>query len=455
MLDRAIREARKGRDHAQEDLFEELRIPSVSALPEHRDDVRRNAEWLAGRLDRLGLVTRITDVPGGRHPVLQADLKVGTDVPWLTIYGHYDVQPPDPIDEWQSPPFEPTVRDGCVYARGCSDNKGNHMAALKAVEFALAAGGPPVNIRFLVEGEEEITGESLGHYLRENAQRLHTDQVLIWDGGFTEEDEPSLVTGLRGVLYVELKAVGAAIDLHSGMFGGVAPNPVNTLARVIAELKGRDGTITIPSFYDDVRAPSEEELKAWERPPAYSETLLELTGAKALEGEERYPPIQRQWARPTLDAHGFLGGFTGEGVKTVIPAQATAKVSMRLVPDQDPDRIFERLGSYLDQLVTPGVTITMSRLGATRPVLCGADHAGARAASDAFKATFGSAARLVRSGGSVPVAIDFQEALGAPMVVSGLAQADSAAHSPNEKFRLDHYHQGIEMLLHLMYHLVP
>jgi len=453
MLDEAIRAARSGRDQAEADLFEELRIPSVSALPEHGADVRRNAEWLAERLDRLGLKTRITDVPGGRHPVLQADLEVNRDAPWLTVYGHYDVQPPDPVDKWQSPPFEPTVRDACVYARGCSDNKGNHMAALKAVEFALAAGGPPINVRFLIEGEEEITGEALGHYLRENADRLRTDHVLIWDGGFTEEGEPSLVTGLRGILYVELTAVGPAIDLHSGQFGGVAPNPINTLARVIAELKGRDGRITIPGFYDDVRTPSDEELAGWERPPAYSETVLGMMGARAFEGEDEYPPLQRQWARPTLDAHGFWAGFMGEGVKTVIPAQANAKVSMRLVPDQDPGRIFERLGPYLDQLATPGVAVTMRRLGATRPVLCGTDHAGARAASDAFRSAFGSAARLVRSGGSIPVAIDFQEALGGQMVISGLAQADSAAHSPNEKFRLDHYHRGIEMLLRYMYGL--
>jgi acetylornithine deacetylase/succinyl-diaminopimelate desuccinylase-like protein len=455
MLDDAIREARKGRDQAEADLFEELRIPSVSALPECREDVRRNAEWLAEKLDRMGLATRITDVQGGRHPVLQADLEVSAEAPWLTIYGHYDVQPPDPVDEWLSPPFEPTVRDGCVYARGCSDNKGNHMAALEAVEFALAAGGPTVNVRFLIEGEEEITGEALGSYLRENASRLRTDHVLIWDGGFTEEGEPSLVTGLRGILYVELKAVGPAVDLHSGVFGGVAPNPVNALARLVGELKRRDGTITIPGFYDDLRAPSPEELKAWERPPSYSETLLRMTGAKALEGEQSYPPVERQWARPTLDAHGFWGGFTGEGVKTVIPAQATAKVSMRLVPDQDPDRVLERLSSYVDELRTPGVTVTITRLGATRPVLCGTDHAGARAASEAFQAAFGSPARPVRSGGSIPVAIDFQEALGAPMVISGLAQADSAAHSPNEKFSLDHYHRGIEMLLRFMYGLTP
>src|SRR5438309_299917 len=371
MLDEAIRQARAGREQSEEDLFEELRIPSVSALPQHRADVRRNADWLAERLERLGLTTTITDVPGGRHPVLQADLLVDQSAPWLTLYGHYDVQPPDPVDQWDSPPFEPTVRDGLVYARGSSDNKGNHMAELKAVEFALAAGGPPVNIRFLIEGEEEITGHALGDYLRQHAERLRTDYVLVWDGGFTDDDEPSLSTGLRGILYVELQATGPAVDLHSGVFGGVAPNPVNTLARVIGELKGRDGRITIPGFYDDVRTPSDEELRAWERGPEYAQLQLEMMGARALEGEEDYPPVQRQWSRPTLDAHGFLSGFTGQGVKTVIPATAMAKVSMRLVPDQDPQRIFERMGPYLDQLTTPGVGITMSLLGATRPVLCG------------------------------------------------------------------------------------
>ncbi|HKF75921.1 MAG TPA: M20/M25/M40 family metallo-hydrolase [Candidatus Dormibacteraeota bacterium] len=453
MLEEAIRRARQEREAAEADLFEELRIPSVSALPEHRGDVRRNADWLAARFDRLGMTTRVVDVPGGRHPVVQADLERSADAPWLTLYGHYDVQPADPVGLWSSPPFEPTVRDGHVYARGSADNKGCHMAALKAFEYALAAGGPPVNVRFLVEGEEEITGQALGTYVRENAERLRTDHVLVWDGGFTEEGEPTLVTGLRGILYVELEATGPSIDLHSGVFGGVAPNPLNTLARVLAELKGRDGRVTIPGFYDDVRSPSEAELRAWERPAGYAELLQRMTGARALEGEAEYSLTERQWSRPTLDVHGFSGGFTGDGVKTVIPALARAKVSMRLVPDQDPDRVSDRLLPYLEDLTTPGVAIEVRRLGATRPVLCGADHAGARAASAAFAAAFGAPARLVRQGGSVPVAIDFQEALGAQMVISGLAEADCAAHSPDEKLSLDHYHRGIEMLLHYLYGL--
>lgn len=453
MLDDAIRLAEARRQEAESDLFEELRIPSVSALPEHAADVRRNAEWLAARFERLGMMTRIIDVAGGRHPVLQADLLVGASLPWLTIYGHYDVQPADPIDLWASPPFEPTVRDGHVYARGSSDNKGNHMAALKAVEYAREAGALPVNVRFLLEGEEEITGEALGRYVRENAERLRTDYVLVWDGGFTDEDQPALVTGLRGILYVELEARGPSADLHSGSFGGVAPNPLNSLAHVLSGLKGRDGRITIPGFYDDVVSPTAAERAAWQRDDAYAGRLLSMTGASELEGEGEYAPVERQWIRPTLDVHGVIGGFVGEGEKTVIPATARAKVSMRLVPDQDPDRIEERLRPYIRSLSTPGVSIEVTRLGATRPVLCGADHHAARAAMAAFQGAFGSSARLVRAGGSIPVAIDLQEALDAQMVIGGLAQPGSGAHSPNEKFSLSHYHRGIEMLLRFVYGL--
>lgn len=453
MLDDAIRLARERAEEAESDFLEELRIPSVSALPEYASEVRRNAQWLAERFERLGMTTSITDVAGGRHPVLQGDLSVGPSLPWLTIYGHYDVQPADPIELWDSPPFEPTVRDGHVYARGSSDNKGNHMAALKAVEYAVRAGGLPVNVRFLLEGEEEITGEALGHYVRANAERVRSDYVLVWDGGFTDEDEPALVTGLRGILYVELEAKGPAIDLHSGSFGGVSPNPINSLAHVISGLKGRDGRITIPGFYDDVVTPSAAETATWARDDGYEGRLLAMSGASVLEGEAAYPPVERQWVRPTLDAHGFIGGFVGEGEKTVIPAEARAKLSMRLVPDQDPDRILERLRPYVQELSTPGVRIDVARLGATRPALCSADHAAGRAATEAFRAAFGAEPKQVRAGGSIPVAIDLKEALRAQMVVGGLAQPGAGAHSPNEKFSLSHYHRGIEMLIRFLYGL--
>jgi acetylornithine deacetylase/succinyl-diaminopimelate desuccinylase-like protein len=453
MLDQALKAARDGVAQSDADLFEELRIPSVSALPEHRGDVRRNADWLVARLQKLGFSATLTDVEGGRHPVLQADLVVDPKLPTLTIYGHYDVQPPDPLDLWTTPPFEPTVRDGKVFARGAADNKGNHMAAIKAVEYARGAGGPPVNVRFLIEGEEEITGESLGRYARQNAKRLGTDWILVWDGGFGEDGSPSLTLGLRGILYVQLEAVGPGVDLHSGTYGGVAPNPLNTLAHVVSALKGRDGKITIPGFYDKVRKPSAAELEQWKRPASYADTIMKLSHTTALEGETEYSPLERQWSRPTLDVNGLIGGFTGEGVKTVIPSRAMAKVSMRLVPDQDPEEILHTLREYVDELSTPGVKIEVRKLGGSRPVMMGGDHAAAKAAAVAFEAAFGRKPRLMRSGGSIPVAVDLQEALHAPMVASGLADPDSGPHSPNEHYSLDHYHRGIEMLIRFMYEL--
>lgn len=452
-LDRALQVARSRRAAAEADFFEELRIPSVSTLPAHRADVRRNCDWLAERFRGLGFQVAVTDVVSGGQPVLQADLEGPGEAPCLTIYGHYDVQPPDPVELWISPPFEPTVRDGLVYARGAADNKGNHMAAIKAAEYALAADGPPLNLRFLLEGEEEITGSALPRYVRDNAGRLGSDYVLVWDGGFAPDGRPQLVTGLRGILYVELEARGPGRDLHSGGYGGVAPNPLNTLARILGELKDRDGRITIPGFYDGVRDPTPEEMADWDRSDGYAETLRRLMDARVLEGEAEYSAVERTWSRPTLDVNGFIGGFTGEGKKTVIAARGSAKVSMRLVPGQDPMRILESLRGYVDQLATPGVEVGVELLGAAMPVVTAADHAGARALSDAYATSFARPAARLRSGGTIPVAVDFQEALGAPMMISGLGQPGSGAHGPNESFSLDHYHRGIEALLRLMWSL--
>ena len=453
-LDTALELARAGRPTAEADLLEELSIPSVSTLPEHRDDVRRNCSWLDGRFRALGFETSVTDVISSGHPVLRAERRAaGGSAPTLTIYGHYDVQPPDPLEKWTSPPFEPTLRDGMVYARGSSDNKGNHMAALKAAEYALAAGGAPVNLRFLLEGEEEMGGPSLPRYIRENASDLATDYVLVWDGGFSADGRPELVTGLRGMLYVELEATGPAVDLHSGVFGGNAPNPLNTLARILGELKGRDGVVTIPGFYDSVRPPTADEMADWDLSDAYGEKVLQLMGAPSLEGEASYSAAERAWARPTLDVNGFIGGFTGVGTKTVIAARGSAKVSMRLVPAQDPMRILDALREYVDELRTPGVQVEVKLLGAAPPVVADATHRAAVALSDAFAAAFGKPAARLRSGGSIPVAIDFQEALGAPMMISGLAQPGAGAHSPNEHFSLDHYHRGTEALIRLMWSL--
>lgn len=449
-LEHALELARAGREQAEQEFFEELRIPSVSALPEHRADVKRNCEWLAQRYRDLGCEVSITDTVEGGHPVLRADWRgAGEGARTVTIYGHYDVQPPDPMEMWKTPPFEPVVRDGFVYARGCSDNKGNHMAALNAARHAVAS-GLGVNLRFLIEGEEEISGRSLPTYLQRHSGRIPSDITLIWDGGFSPDGHPELCTGLRGIVYVEIVAVGPGIDLHSGAFGGAAPNPCNTLARILGELKGRDGVITIPGFYDGVQPPAAEEMAGWDRSPAFGEILREGMEATALEGEAGYTPVERIWARPTLDVNGFIGGFTGEGSKTVIPSRAMAKVSMRLVPNQDPDRILESLTAYVQELSTPGVTVTVKPLGTAPPVLLDWRGKGAVALSEAFEAGFGQAASPVRSGGSVPVTVDFQEAVGGEILCGGLAQAGAGAHSPNEHFSLDHFHRGTEMLLHFL-----
>jgi acetylornithine deacetylase/succinyl-diaminopimelate desuccinylase-like protein len=325
------------------------------------------------------------------------------------------------------------------------------MATVKAVEHLFAAGGPPINLRFVIEGEEEISGESLPRYIRANSPRLKTDAVLIWDSGLDEDGNPTLATALRGLLYIELHATGAAVDLHSGMYGGVAPNPINTLARIVGELKDRHGHITIPGFYDAVVNPSPEELVDWKKKDAsYAETVKRLSGAKALEGEEGYLALERTGSRPALDANGFIGGFTGQGKKTVIPARASAKVSMRLVPNQDWKTILAALKQRVQELTTPGVEIRVELLGAAPPVTCGVDHRPAVALREAYRKAFGKDTSLIRVGGSIPVSIDFQEAIGAPLVISGIAQSDSAVHSPNERLVVDNYHRGIEAVIHFI-----
>ncbi|HEY8680911.1 MAG TPA: dipeptidase [Candidatus Dormibacteraeota bacterium] len=452
-MEDALRRAKEGRDQAQADLLEFLAIPSVSALPTHDADTRRACEWTAERLRRMGMAVEVADVAGGRHPVISAEWLGRPGKPTLAIYGHYDVQPPDPVDEWRTPPFEPTIRDGRVYARGACDNKGQVLAGIKAAEHAFASGGPPLNLRFLIEGEEEISGPSLPRFLRENAARIPSDYVLIADGEFTAPGLPNLLTGLRGLLYTEIVAEGAAADLHSGIFGGVAPNPLNTLAHVISALKGRDGRVTIPGFYDDLVPPSEEEVAAWDRVKDEA-TLKRLMAVRALEGEEEFSPAERTWGRPTLDVHGIVGGFIGEGPKTVIPARAKAKVSMRLVPRQDPDKIFDSLAAYLEGLETPGVKLSLARLGQAPPVVAGVDHPGIAAARRAYVKSFGAEPVLVREGGSVPVSVDFQEALRPMLMLTGFGLPDDALHSPNEKMDLEQYHLGTEMVLHLMEELV-
>jgi acetylornithine deacetylase/succinyl-diaminopimelate desuccinylase-like protein len=451
--DEALDRARAGREQAEADLFELIRIPSVSSLNRHRQDCADAADWLNQRLQTMGMNSRTVRVDEAGHPVVEAAWMERPGTPTLTIYGHYDVQPPDPLEEWTSPPFEPTLRDGFVYARGSDDNKGQLMCSIKAAEYAFASGGPPLNLRFLIEGEEEITGPALPTHVRQNAAALATDYLFIADGQFTAPGMPNLLTGLRGMLYTEIEVEGAAVDLHSGIYGGVAPNPLNSLAHIIASLKGRDGRVTIPGFYDAVRAPDAAELNAWSQLPTGEDELRRDLGVRSLEGEAGFNPFERRWSRPTLDVHGIIGGFVEEGKKTVIPARAKAKVSMRLVPDQDPAPILESLRAYAPTLATPGIRVTVHDLGQARPVLTGIDHPGVRAAQAAYRSAFGAEPVFVREGGSIPVTVDFQEALHPHLLVSGFGLPGDALHSPNERYSLDQYHRGTEMVLHLMWEL--
>ncbi|HVD02483.1 MAG TPA: dipeptidase [Candidatus Dormibacteraeota bacterium] len=448
-LEQALDVARESRGQAEQDYFDHLRIPSVSALTRHKEDCRRAAANLLDHFRRIGFDAQL--VEGDGHPTVRADWLGAPGKPHLTIYGHYDVQPPDPLEQWVSPPFEPTVRDGVVYARGAADSKGNHFACLKAAEYAMAAGGPAINLRFLIEGEEEGDSKVLPAYLERESAGLKTDFVLIDDGSFAIEGQPDLITGLRGIVYTEVQVRGAAADLHSGGYGGVAPNPFNTLGHLIAGLKGRDGRVNVPGFYDAVRKPGADELASWERLGITEAGLLEQIGSPALEGEAGYPLLERRWARPTLDVHGVMGGFTDEGTKTVIPATATAKISMRLVPDQEPAEIFEKFAAFCQSLATPGTRVSVRQIGQPAPpVLCGTDHPGARAAAAAFEAVWGKPVNFTRTGGSIPVSVDFQRALGAPMVITGFNQPNAGAHSPNEHMDLEYFHRGIEFMLRYM-----
>jgi acetylornithine deacetylase/succinyl-diaminopimelate desuccinylase-like protein len=449
-LEAVLGSARAGREAAENDLFELLAIPSVSALPEHLHDCRLAAEWVVDRLKRQGMYVELAEVVPGGHPVVMAEWLGREGGPTLTIYGHYDVQPPDPLEEWTSPPFRPTVRDGYVYARGADDNKAQFLASVKAVEHWFANGRPPLNVRFLIEGEEEVSGRSLPDYVRANAEKLRTDYLLIADGAFAAPGLPELVTGLRGLLYTEIEVTGPRVDLHSGLFGGVAPNPFNSLAHILAGLKDREGRIHIPRFYDDVQPPSPQEIEGWGRIGLDEEELKQLIGVDVLPGEPGYSVLERRWARPTLDVHGIMGGFTGAGSKTVIPARARAKVSTRLVPNQDPAKVLIGLREAVQALATPGTRAEVTVLNSALPVLIDATHPGIEAASKAFAAAYGRRPVLVREGASVPVTIDFQQVLGTNLVVTGFGLPDDGLHSPNERMSLDQYHRGTETVIHLM-----
>jgi len=434
------------RERYLRELTDFLSIPSISTLSEHKGDIIKAAEWVKGDLNCTGLENiRVIETQG--HPLVYADWLHAPGQPTLLIYGHYDVQPPDPLDEWQTPPFQPTVRDGNMYARGAADDKGQVYIQLKAIEMLMRKhdGKLPINVRFLFEGEEEVGGEGIEEHVKSHPEELKCDAVLISDSQMFAEGVPAIEVGLRGMVYTEITVRGAAHDLHSGLYGGVAPNAINAICHIVAKLKDEQGTILVPSFYDDVRAITQEEREEWAGLPFNEDDFLKNeVGSPALTGEEGFSVLERIWARPTLDAHGIIGGFTGEGAKTVIPAVARCKVSMRLVSDQDPAKIEKAFRSYVGEICPPYATVEVTYIHGAEPVLLPTDNPYMQCASDALSEVFGREAVFTRSGGSIPIVSLFSKVLHAPSVLMGFGLPDDNLHAPNEKMKLDNVFNGIE-----------
>jgi acetylornithine deacetylase/succinyl-diaminopimelate desuccinylase-like protein len=445
----AVEFARTQQPRFLEELKSLLRIPSISTLSEHAGDVRFAAQSLAGEMDRIGLEhVRVIETSG--HPLVYGDWLHAAGKPTCLAYGHYDVQPADPLNEWHTPPFEPTERNGNLYARGAVDDKGQMFMHLKALEslFQSPAGAPPINVRIILEGEEEVGGEGIARFVREHPEQLRADFALVSDTEMFAPGLPTLVVGLRGMVYTELAAQGARTDLHSGIYGGAAPNPFVALAQVIAALKNPEGHILIPGFYDKVAAPSADEVKAWKSLPFDEEDYRKSeVGSSALAGEPGFSVQERTWVRPTMDVHGMPGGFIGAGAKTVIPAKATAKVSFRLVPDMNPQEAFAQYKNYVESLQPKGIELSVRLIHSGDPIVVRTDNPYIRAATRALHQVFGKETVFIRSGGSIPIVGDFERHLKIPTVMMGFGLPDDNLHAPNEKFHIANFHQGIESII--------
>lgn len=428
----------------EKQLFDLLRIPSVSTDSKHKGDVRNAAEFLVNQLDEIGLdnVT-LHETPG--HPIITAEKCPHDDKPAVLIYGHYDVQPSDPDDLWKTPPFEPTVKDGRVYARGASDDKGQSFTHVKAIEAYMKSSTKlPVNVKFILEGEEEIGSPNLVPFIKENKELLSCDMVLISDTAMFGENQPSITYGLRGLAYMEIHVTGPNRDLHSGIYGGAVENPANVLCEIIAKLKNENGVIQIPGFYDDVDPMTPEMRKAYKALPHDDEAYKKELALNALHGEKGYSTLERASARPTLDVNGLWSGYQGEGAKTVLPAKAGAKVSMRLVPDQDPDKISKLFADYVKSLAPDTVTVEVVAHHGGHPVVIDLDFYGLKAAAQAFGDVYKKEVLFSREGGSIPIVADFKNVLGVNSILMGFGITRDALHSPNESFSLKDFHRGIK-----------
>jgi len=443
-MDKVIDFININRDRYLDELKAFLAIPSISALPQHAGDVKRCAEWCADEMRRIGLENvRLIATPG--NPVVYGDwLHAAAGAPTILFYGHYDVQPVDPLDLWQSPPFEATIRDGEIYARGSADDKGQVFMHFKAIEAHLKQSGSlPVNIKIILEGEEEVGSANLDNFIRDHRGELGADVVVISDSPMFARGVPSICYGLRGLVYFQIDLRGSSTDLHSGSFGGAVSNPAFVLAQMLAQMKDRSGRIKIPGFYDDVVALQDEERKAWASLPFNEKKYKKDFGIPKVAGETGYTTLERTWARPTFEVNGLLSGFTGEGAKTVLPAVAMAKVSMRLVPDQNPDKIAGLFEAYVKDIAPGTVELKITRMHGGKPWMTAYDNPYVQAAGRAIEKGFGRKPVFTREGGSIPVVSTFQEELGLPSVLFGVGLPDENAHAPNEKLDLENFQGGI------------
>ena len=449
MASSAVSYAKKNQQRFLSELKDLLRIPSISTAPEHKDDVRRAAEFVANNLRDIGM-ENVEVIATKGHPLIYADWLHAPGKPTVLCYAHYDVQPPDPLNEWLSPPFEPTERKQNIYARGAVDDKGQLWMEIKAIEALMKTndGKLPINVKFILEGEEEVGGESIAAYVRKEKSKLKADFALVCDTELFAPNLPTLCVGLRGLVYTEIEAQGAKTDLHSGMYGGAAPNPLFALIEIISKLKDAKGKILIPGFYQGVKEPTKDELKAWKRLPFNEEHYRKTeVGSKVLTGEPGYSVLYRTWARPTLEVHGMPGGFIAPGAKTVIPARASAKVSMRLVPKQDPDEILKRYTNYVKKLTPKGIETKIKVHSKGPACVVSTDNRFIQAATDALHEVFKKDTVFIRSGGSIPIVTDFQDVLKIPSVMMGFGLPDDNLHAPNEKFHIPNFYRGIESII--------
>ncbi len=447
----AISYARENQKRFLDELKDLLRIPSVSTTEEHKGDVRKAAEMVAADLKRIGF-ENVEIIPTSGHPLVYADWLHAAGKPTALCYAHFDVQPAEPLDEWTTPPWEPTERNDNVYARGAVDDKGQLWMQVKAYESLFKAGGGklPINVRVLFEGEEEVGGEAIEEYVKKNAKngKLKADFALVTDTELFAPDLPTLCVGLRGLVYTEIEVQGPKTDLHSGVYGGAAPNAIFALIEMISKLKDEKGKVLIPGFYDAVQKPTDDELKAWERLPFNEEEYRKAeVGSDVLTGEPGYSVLYRTWARPTLEVHGILGGFQAPGAKTVIPARASAKVSMRLVPNQDADDIFKKYSDYIAKITPKGIKVNIKIHSKGPACVVNTDNPYARAAVEAMHEIFKKDTVYIRSGGSIPIVTQFDKDLNIPSIMMGMGLPDDNLHAPNEKFHIPNFYRGIESII--------